>query len=250
MSRVVYVTGAASGNGWSIADRFLKAGDNVIAVDLDGVALEKRRKEDWAKFDKQLLCLQGDVTQEEVVDATIAAAREAFGQIDVLVNNAGITGNQEATVIHSTPMEEYDRVMAVNVRAIFLICRAVLPEMMERGEGIIVNIASVAGMVAFPGRAAYTASKGAVIQLTRALTADYAKHGIRAVAVCPGIIETPMTKWRLDQPELRNALLERVPQHDIGMPEDVANAVFYFASPEARYFNGAALAMDGGYVAI
>jgi NAD(P)-dependent dehydrogenase (short-subunit alcohol dehydrogenase family) len=250
MSRVVYVTGAASGNGWSIADRFLRAGDNVIAVDLDGAALEKRRKEDWAKFDKQLACQQGDVTQEEVVDATIAAGREAFGQIDVLVNNAGITGNQEATVVHLTPMQEYDRVMAVNVRSIFLICRAVLPEMMDRGDGIILNIASVAGMVAFPGRAAYVASKGAVIQLTRSITADYGHYGIRALALCPGMIETPMTKWRLDQPELRKAMIDRIPQREIGLPEDVANAVFYFASPEARYFNGAALAMDGGYIAI
>ena len=250
MSRAVYVTGAASGNGWSIADRFLKAGDNVIAVDLDGAALDKRRKEDWASFDKQLLCQQGDITDEAVVDSTLAAGREAFGQIDIVVNNAGITGSQEATVIHSTPMEEYDLVMAVNVRAIFMICRAVLPEMMERGGGIIVNIASVAGMVAFPGRAAYVASKGAVIQLTRSITSDYGGYGIRAIAVCPGIVETPMTKWRLDQPKLRNALLERIPQHDIGMPEDVANAVFFFASPEARYFNGAALALDGGYIAI
>jgi len=143
MSRVIYVTGAASGNGWSIVDRFLRAGDNVIAVDLDGAALEKRRVEDWADFEKQLLCQQGDISQADVVDATIAASREALGQIDVVVNNAGITGSQEATVVHSTPIEEYDRVMAVNVRAIFLICRAVLPEMMKRGSGIIVNIASV-----------------------------------------------------------------------------------------------------------
>jgi NAD(P)-dependent dehydrogenase (short-subunit alcohol dehydrogenase family) len=250
MSRVVYVTGAASGNGWCIADRFLKAGDNVIAVDLDGAALEQRRKEDWADFDKQLLCQQGDVTSEDVVDATVAAGREAFGQIDILVNNAGITGNQDATVVHVTPMEEYDRVMAVNVRSIFLICRAVLPEMMERGRGIILNIASVAGMVAFPGRAAYVASKGAVIQLTRSITADYGHYGIRALALCPGMIETPMTKWRLDQPEMRKAVLDRIPQREIGRPEDVADAVFYLAGPEAHYFNGAALAMDGGYVAM
>lgn len=250
MTRVVYVTGAASGNGWSIADRFLKAGDNVIAVDLDGAALEQRRKEDWAKFDKQLVCLPGDISDEAIVDSTLDAGRKAFGRIDVVVNNAGITGNQDATVIHSTPMEEYDKVMAVNVRAIFMICRAVLPEMMERGSGVIINIASVAGMVAFPGRAAYVASKGAVIQLTRSITSDYGSYGIRAVAICPGIVETAMTKWRLDQPELRNALLERIPQRDIGMPEDVANAVFFFAGPEARYFNGAALAIDGGYAAI
>ena len=250
MSRVVYVTGAASGNGLSIASRFLASGDKVVAVDVDGDALARCADADWKEFGDQLVLHAGDVTREQDIEASLEAGRKAFGQIDVLVNNAGITGNEQASTVHETPVEEYDRVMAVNVRAIFLICRAALPEMIERGSGVIINIASVAGMVAFPGRAAYTASKGAVIQLTRALTADYAKHGIRAVAVCPGMIETPMTKWRLDQPELRQAIVDRIPQREIGSADDVADAVYYFAGPEARYFNGAALAMDGGYIAI
>ncbi len=250
MSRVVYVTGAASGNGLSIANRFLRSGDKVVAVDVDGDGLGRCQDEDWKEYSDQIVLHTGDVTLEEDVDASIAAGRKAFGQIDILVNNAGITGNEQASTVHETPVAEFDRVMAVNVRSIFLICRAALPEMIERGSGVIVNIASVAGMVAFPGRAAYTASKGAVIQLTRALTADYARHGIRAVALCPGMIETPMTKWRLDQPDLRQAIVDRIPQREIGSAEDVADAVFYFAGPEARYFNGAALAMDGGYVSI
>ncbi len=250
MSRVVYVTGAASGNGLSIANRFLNSGDKVIAVDLDGSGLDKRRGGDWSGFTSAVLCHQGDVTKEEDVDASIAAAREAFGPIEIVVNNAGITGSERATTVHLTPVDEFDRVMAVNVRSAFLICRKILPEMMERGEGVIINIASVAGLVAFPGRAAYTASKGAIIQLTRAITADYAQYGIRALALCPGMIETPMTQWRLDQPELRQAIVDRIPQREIGSAGDVADAVYYFAGPEACYFNGAALVMDGGYIAI
>jgi len=250
MSRVVYVTGAASGNGLSIANRFLESGDKVIAVDLDAAALEKCRKADWAAHADSLLTQEGDVTREVDIDASIAAGRDAFGAIDIVINNAGITGSEKASTVHLTPVEEYDRVMAVNVRSAFLACRAVLPEMMERRSGVIINIASVAGLVAFPGRAAYTASKGAIIQLTRAITADYAQHGIRALALCPGMIETPMTKWRLDQPKMRQAIVDRIPQAEIGSAEDVADAVHYFASSQASYFNGAALVMDGGYIAI
>lgn len=152
--------------------------------------------------------------------------------------------------MHATPVAEFDRVIAVNLRGVFLGCRAVLPIMIEQGGGVIINIASVAGLVAFPGRAAYTASKGAVIQLSRSITADYAHAGIRCLALCPGMIETPMTQWRLDQPHLRKEILARIPQNEIGSVEDVASAVAFLAGPEARYFNGSALVMDGGYAAV
>jgi NAD(P)-dependent dehydrogenase (short-subunit alcohol dehydrogenase family) len=173
-----------------------------------------------------------------------------FDRIDVLVNNAGITGGEQATKLHATPIEAFDRVMAINVRGVFLCCRAALPIMLGQGGGVIVNLASVAGMVAFPGRAAYTASKGAVIQMTRSIAADYAAEGIRCNALCPGMIDTPMTHWRLEQPKLRAEVLARIPQREIGTVEDVAGAVAFLAGPDARYFNGAAIAMDGGYVAI
>jgi NAD(P)-dependent dehydrogenase (short-subunit alcohol dehydrogenase family) len=182
--------------------------------------------------------------------AAMDAILSAFSRIDVLVNNAGITGNQEAGILHTTPVGEFDKVFAVNVRGIFLGCRAAIPVMLDQGGGVIVNIASVAGLVAFPGRAAYTASKGAVIQLTRAIAADYAGKGIRCNALCPGMIETPMTKWRLDQPNLRRQVLDRIPQDEIGTAAHVADAVMFLAAPDAAYFNGAAIVMDGGYTAI
>jgi NAD(P)-dependent dehydrogenase (short-subunit alcohol dehydrogenase family) len=140
--------------------------------------------------------------------------------------------------------------MAVNVRGVFLGCRAALPGMLERGSGIIVNIASVAGLVAFPGRSAYTASKGAVLQLTRSIAADYARRGVRCTALCPGMIETPMTKWRLDQQHLRAQIEALVPDGTIGTVEDVSSAVWFLASDEARYFNGCAVVMDGGLTAV
>jgi NAD(P)-dependent dehydrogenase (short-subunit alcohol dehydrogenase family) len=122
--------------------------------------------------------------------------------------------------------------------------------MLERGSGVIVNIASVAGLVAFPARAAYSISKAAVIQITRAIAVDYGHRGIRSVALCPGMIDTPMTHWRLAEPALREEVLARIPQRRIGTVSDVAGAVAFFASDEASYCNGAAIPIDGGYLAI
>lgn len=250
MNRVVIVTGAASGNGFAIATRFLEAGDIVVASDVNGAGLTQCQTEHWAEFENTLLCCQADVSSEADVADMVAACRERFSRIDVLVNNAGITGNEEAGILHTTPVSEFDKVLGVNVKGIFLTCAAALPVMLEQGEGVIVNIASVAGLVAFPGRCAYSASKGAAVQITRSIAVDYAGQGIRCNALCPGMIETPMIKWRLDQPKLRDALLERIPQKEIGRASDVADAVMYLSSPEARYFNGAALEMDGGYISV
>jgi NAD(P)-dependent dehydrogenase (short-subunit alcohol dehydrogenase family) len=122
--------------------------------------------------------------------------------------------------------------------------------MVARGRGVIVNIASVAGLVAFPGRAAYSVTKGAIIQLTRSITVDYGRHGVRAVSLCPGMIDTPLTHWRLSDPALREEVLARIPQRQIGAIADVVAAVSFLASDKAAYFNGGAVPMDGGYLAI
>jgi len=250
MQRVVVVTGAASGNGLAITSRLLAAGDFVVAFDLSGDALARCRDGDWAAWRDDVLPLAGDVAQEADVAHMIGHAMERHGRVDVLINNAVITGDQSATDVHTTPVAEFDRVIAVNLRGVFLGCRAVLPHMLERRAGVILNIASVAGLVAFPKRAAYTASKGAVIQLTKSIAADYAYAGIRCNALCPGMIETPMTQWRLDQPELRGQVLARIPQNEIGTAGDVAATAEFLVSPLARYTNGAALVMDGGYTAV
>jgi NAD(P)-dependent dehydrogenase (short-subunit alcohol dehydrogenase family) len=250
MSRVSVITGAASGNGRAIASRLLKYGDCIAALDISIDALDRCRTEDWCGHADRVLSLVTDVTDEASINAAIESVKGRFGRLDVLVNNAGIAGSVEATTVHATPVVEFDRVIAVNLRGVFLGCRAALPIMIEQGSGVIINIASVSGLVAFPGRAAYTASKGGVIQLSRSITADYAHAGIRCVALCPGMIETPMTQWRLDQPHLRKEILARIPQNEIGSVEDVASAVTFLAGPEAHYFNGSALVMDGGYAAV
>jgi NAD(P)-dependent dehydrogenase (short-subunit alcohol dehydrogenase family) len=175
---------------------------------------------------------------------------EAFGRVDVLVNNAGITGSAAATVCHETPVEEFDKVIAVNIRGPFLCARAVLPTMLEQGSGHIITIASVAGLVVFPGRCAYTTSKGAAVQFAKSLAVDYAARGIRSNAVCPGFVQTPMTQWRLDVPELRAQVEANVPMGRVAQPEEIADAVALLASDRLTYLNGHAFVVDGGWTAL
>jgi len=250
MNRSVLVTGAASGIGRAIASRFLAEGDRVAAVDLDLAALQATHRECWADAGERVTLKRADVSSAADATAAVSQALSRFGRLDVVVNNAGIVGGPHALKLHETSVEDFDRVWGVNGRGMFLMCRSALPAMLEQGSGVIVNIASVAGLVAFPGRAAYTISKGAAVMLTRSIAVDYAAAGIRCNAVCPGMIDTPMTHWRLEQPELRAQVVARIPQGDVGGVEDVASAVWFLASADARYMNGTALVVDGGYSSI
>jgi NAD(P)-dependent dehydrogenase (short-subunit alcohol dehydrogenase family) len=238
-TRVAIVTGGASGIGRATTRRLLADGFQVGVLDVDvtGVA-------------ETALGVTGDVSDAADVHRAVAAVVERYGRIDVLVNNAGITGSAEATTCHLTPVGEWDRVLAVNVRGPFLCSREVLPVMLGQRGGHIVTIASVAGLVAFPGRCAYTASKGAAVQLTKSLAVDYAAQGIRANAVCPGFVRTPMTQWRLDVPELRDQVEQKIPLGRVAQPDDIADAVALLASGRLGYLTGHALAIDGGWTAL
>jgi len=237
--RVAVVTGAASGIGRATATRLAADGFRVAVLDIG----------DPATGDADL-ALRADVTDPAAVRRAFTDVLDAFGRIDVLVNNAGITGSAEATVCHETPIEEWDRVLAVNVRGPFLCTRAALPVMLRQGSGHVITIASVAGLVAFPGRCAYTTSKGAAVLFTKSLAVDYAGAGIRANAVCPGMVETPMTQWRLDQPELRAQVESKIPMGRVARPEEIAEAVALLASDRLVYLTGHALVLDGGWTAL
>jgi len=239
-ARVAVVTGGASGIGLATCARLRDEGFAVAALDLrpGGAA------------DAATIALPCDVTDEAAVGAAMASVTGRLGQIDVLVNNAGITGSQQATRCHETPVGEWDRVQAVNVRGPFLCSRAVLPSMLAAGSGHIITIASVAGLVAFPGRCAYTASKGAALMLTRSIAVDYAAAGIRANAVCPGMVYTPMTSWRLDQPGLRAEVESRIPAGRVASPDEIADAVALLASGRLAYMTGHPLVIDGGMTAL
>ena len=238
--RVALVTGAASGIGRACVQRLTASGTRVAAVDLDAAAMD----------DLGVLALAADVTDAAAVAGAVARAEAELGPLDAVVNVAGITGSADAAECHVTPVDEWRRVLDVNLTGPFVVCRAALPGMLERGAGSIVNVASAAGLVAFPGRCAYSASKGGVVQLTRSLAADYAARGIRANAVCPGMVDTPMTRWRLDQPELRAAVLAQIPAGRVATADEVAEAVVLLSGDGLAYMNGAMLVLDGAWTAV
>ncbi|MBA2415224.1 MAG: SDR family oxidoreductase [Geodermatophilaceae bacterium] len=248
---VAVVTGGASGIGLATADQLRTDGFDVVVLDLPAtghgdVSEGGVGAEDVSAADSDCHVIACDVTDPASVDAAVATVLGRFGRIDVLVNNAGITGSQAATVLHETPIEEWDRVHAVNVRGPFLCSRAVLPTMIEQRSGHIITIASVAGLIAFPGRAAYTASKGAALMLTKSIAVDYAIYNIRANAICPGMVYTPMTSWRLDQADLREQIERQIPLGRVAQPHEIADAVAVLASGRLGYLTGHPLVIDGG----
>jgi NAD(P)-dependent dehydrogenase (short-subunit alcohol dehydrogenase family) len=237
---VAFVTGAASGIGRACVVRLLAGGTAVAAVDLDGARLR----------DLDALALTADVTDADAVERAVGRAEAELGPLDAVVNVAGITGSPAAAECDVTPVDEWRRVLEVNLTGPFLVCRAALPGMLARGGGSIVNVASAAGLVAFPGRCAYTASKGGLVQLTRSIAADYAPRGIRANAICPGWVHTPMTRWRLDDPQLLADVLARIPAGRVAVPEEIADAVALLAGDRLPYMNGAMLVIDGAWTAV
>lgn len=236
--RVAVVTGGASGIGRATVTRLLDDGFQLAVFDLspDPVA--------------SVLAINVDVSDATGVERATNKVIAEFGRIDVLVNNAGISGSPQATTCHETPILEWDRVFAINVRGPFLCTRAALPVMIRQGTGHVITVASVAGMVAFPGRCAYTASKGAALQFAKSIAVDYAAAGIRSNAVCPGMVQTPMTQWRLNIPELRAAVEARVPLGRVAQPDEIADAIAVLASNRLSYVTGAAFVIDGGWIAL
>lgn len=241
--RVAVVTGGGSGIGRAACARLAEDGFRLAVLDLDG------RQAEAAAGDAGI-GIRCDVADAAAVQAAFAQVARELGRVEVLVNNAGITGSPRAARCHETPVEEWDRVQAVNARGPFLCTRAVLPGMVEAGGGEVITVASVAGLVAFPGRCAYTASKGAALQLTKSVAVDYAAFGIRANAVCPGFIDTPMTSWRLAVPELRAEVEARIPMGRVGTPGEIAEVIALLASGRLAYLTGHAFVVDGGWLAL
>jgi NAD(P)-dependent dehydrogenase (short-subunit alcohol dehydrogenase family) len=237
------VTGGASGIGKATCDRLLEEDFqlSVWDMDQDGAA---------AAAGAEGIGLAVDVADAGAVEKAVAATLVHFGRIDVLVNNAGITGNQQAMACHVTPVEEFDKVIGGNVRGPFLCSRAVLPTMMEQQSGHIITIASVAGMIVFPNRNAYVTSKGAALMFAKSLAVDYARYGIRSNAICPGAVYTPMMAWRLDQPEQREKIESMIPMGRTAQAEEIADAIAVLASGRMAYMNGSAVVVDGGWTSL
>ena len=236
---IAVVTGGGSGIGWATCQRLRSDGFTLAVFDLDG--------DRAAQAAGDGVGLAVDVAAPEQVKKAFAEVAERLGPADLLVNNAGITGSAAATRLHETPLDDWDRVLAVNVRGLYLCSREALSSMVPRRSGHIITVASVAALAPFPGRAAYSVSKGAALLLAKSIALDYAADGIRSNAVCPGMTETPMTAWRLDQPELRAAIESRVPLGRVAQPEDIADAIAVLASDRLAYMTGHGLVVDGGW---
>jgi NAD(P)-dependent dehydrogenase (short-subunit alcohol dehydrogenase family) len=245
--KVSLITGAGSGIGRASAVLFAAEGARVAVADIDAAAaLETTRRieaEGGEAADFRV-----DVTDPGDTERLARTVVERFGAIDVLFNNAGIAG---VGLLHETSVELWDRVMAVNVRGVFLVARAVLPYMMAAGRGSIINMSSTIAEIGLANRASYAASKGAVLALTRQMQADYAAHGIRVNALLPGTIHTPFVdRYLADSYDDPVAGLETLKKRqltgDLGRPEDVAAAALFLASDESKFVLGTGLFVDGG----
>jgi NAD(P)-dependent dehydrogenase (short-subunit alcohol dehydrogenase family) len=237
------VTGAAGGVGRATVAALREAGAAVVAEDIDpGV-------QELAEGDDRVAALVGDVAEAAVAQRAVALARERFGALDLLVNNAALFLLKS---ILDTTDEEWDRLMRANVRGAFVHARAALPALAER-RGSIVNVASVAGVVGAPGQATYSATKGAIVQLTRQLAVEFAPQGIRVNAVGPGAIDTPFVARSLGvAAEDRPVPPEVVASHPLGRvaePREIAGVIAFLASPLAGFMTGAIVMADGGATA-
>ncbi|MGW4565439.1 SDR family NAD(P)-dependent oxidoreductase [Streptomyces sp. NPDC004561] len=245
--KVAVVTGGASGIGRRTAIEFARQAATVVVADIDergGADLVTALRADG----HDALFVRTDLTSEPDCENLVATATKTFGHVDVLVNNAGI---EISTPVHEMPVHEWDRLVDTNLKSMFLCSKHALREMIPASRGAIVNVCSVSGLVAWPGIAAYNATKGGVMMLTKSLAVDYAPYGIRANCVCPSIIDTPMTDSSIGHDaSVKEEKAKLNPLGRLGTPEDVANAILFLASDRSSFITGAALTVDGGYTAL
>ena len=247
--RAAWISGAASGIGEGVARLFAAEGAGVALVDVDRDRLDAVRRS-VEEAGGRAVATVADVASERAVRGSIDAAVAAFGRLDVLVNCAGI--------VHIGPLHEYDeadwdRLMGVNLKSIFLSVKHGLPHLRRAGRGYVVNVGSISSLVGQAATPAYTASKSAVLGLTRSIALDYAADGLRCNCICPGITDTPMLRHHLAKdgdPDVALAnRLRRVPLRVALTPDDVARAALYFSCEDSAGVTGTALVVDGGYLA-
>lgn len=245
-NKVALVTGAASGLGLATARAFAESGASVVLADCNEAAVRSAAEKLTAQGHKTLT-IHCDVSEDDQVQAMVEQTVAAFGRLDAAYNNAGVQ-NIVAEAADAT-RDDFDRVMAVNLRGVWNCMKFELRQMRQQGSGAIVNCSSIGGLVGGAGRGTYQASKHGVLGLTKSAALEYAARGIRINAVCPGLIHTPMADRMMaaGQTDALNAMLNDVPVGRFGRPEEIADAVLWLCSPAASLVVGHALAVDGGY---
>lgn len=240
------ITGAAAGIGAASAALFAREGANIVAVDIDDKLLD-RLSAQIEQFGGECLTVVADVSKQDQVENVLRSTMQQFGRVNILFNNAGIvpTGKLE-----SMSEEEWDRAMAINVKSMYLFCHAVIPVMKAQGGGVILNTASATALRAVTDRTCYTATKAAVVGLTKSMALDYVGDNIRVNCLCPGTVETPSLAQRLaafpDPAQARKQFIARQPMGRFGTAEEIAQAALYLVSPFAEFVTGVAFAIDGG----
>lgn len=240
--KTVFVTGADSGIGRAQSIAFLKNGANVFGLDIQDQGLKKLQQAN-SNFYFEV----GSVADKKVVSRAVESAVDSFGKIDILLNTAGILDGYAPTL--ETDEALWDKVMDTNVKGMYLVTNAVLPYMLKQNKGTIINVASIAGLVAGGGGAAYTASKHAIIGYTKQLAYDYSRKGIRANAIAPGAIKTPMNQADFEgDGKMADWVAEETPAGRWAEAEEVANVTLFLASDAAGYMHGSVLPIDGGWI--
>lgn len=243
--KVAIITGGGSGMGLAASKLFSSEGATVALVDVNGANAEKAAAAVIAAGGKAI-AIQGDVANKETAQRSVADVVARFGRVDILLNNAGI-----ATIKPATEYTDWEKIVGVNLNAPFYWSQAVAPSMIANNKGAIVNIASLAAMVAYPGDVGYIASKAGVLGLTRSLAIEWAKHNIRVNCICPGFTDTQIIKdMEAIDPNRFNERRKRIPMARAARPEEMADAMAYLASDQASYVTGSVLNVDGGQIAL
>jgi NAD(P)-dependent dehydrogenase (short-subunit alcohol dehydrogenase family) len=244
-NKVALITGGASGMGRVAGELFANEGAKVVLTDVNDDAGNKAA----AAIGNDTVYVHADVSKEEDARSMVGSAVARFGRLDVLYNNAGIMPSDDGSV-HLTEKRVWDLVLDVNVKGVAFGCKFGLPAMLDSGGGSIINVASfVAWMGAATSQTAYTASKGAVLSMTREIAVEYARKGIRCNALCPGPIETPLLMQLLSDEEKRRRRFVHIPMGRLGQAKEIARAALFLASDDSSFMTGASLLVDGGVTA-